>query len=180
MPKKTGKKASKRQTSTVTDKPATPAKRWKVSTCRKQRLDAPAISPLRSTCQTILNLLDLTELPEETTELSILLTNDREIQELNLAWRGKNKPTDVLSFPSLEGRRRKDPPPVSLGDIVISVETARQQAPRYSADFNTEILRLIIHGILHLLGYDHVKVPPARARQMRRLENKLLKQITAP
>lgn len=156
---------------------ATGAKRWKVAICQRKPLKTPALSLLRSKCQQILKELDLSKLPPETRELSILLTDDKEIQELNLAWRGKDKPTDVLSFPSLEGRGRNDPPPVSLGDIVISLETARRQAPRYSASFSAEILRLMIHGILHLLGYDHVKVPPARARQMRRLENKLLSSL---
>lgn len=79
-------------------------------------------------------------------ELSILLTGDTELRELNRTHRGKDRPTDVLSFPG-EGN--------SLGDIAISVETARKQAADYDAPLQNEIYRLLIHGILHVLGHDH-------------------------
>ena len=104
-------------------------------------------------------------------ELSILLTTDKEIQQLNAQYRGKDAPTDVLSFPQLED----EPPDGSalLGDIVISMETANRQADEHGVSFQEEILRLLIHGLLHLLGYDHENVTPAEAERMQSKEAEL-------
>lgn len=79
--------------------------------------------------------------------LSVLLTGDARVRELNRAHRGRDKATDVLSFPS--GER------AFLGDIAISVDTARKQAAAYDAPLQNELNRLLIHGLLHLLGHDH-------------------------
>lgn len=95
--------------------------------------------------------------PQESYELSLRLTDDREIQSLNQNYRDKNQPTDVLAFASLE----VDYPqidefaaePLYLGDIVISVETADRQAPPHTLE--TELAWLAAHGLLHLLGWDH-------------------------
>jgi probable rRNA maturation factor len=81
-------------------------------------------------------------------ELSLVLTDDPTIQELNAQWRKIDKATDVLSFPLEEG-------PV-LGDVVISVETARKRVEPPHWLLEDEILFLLIHGVLHLLGYDHM------------------------
>ncbi|MBM3724769.1 MAG: rRNA maturation RNase YbeY [Acidobacteria bacterium] len=78
-------------------------------------------------------------------EFLCLLTDDRELRRLNRRFRGKDEPTDVLSFPE----------PGSLGEIAISVGRARQQAAAFGHDVETEIRILILHGLLHLLGYDH-------------------------
>lgn len=80
-------------------------------------------------------------------ELSLLLTDDSEIQPLNARWRGIDRPTDVLSFPLDEGP--------TLGDVVISLETAarREDQPRWRLE--DELAFLLIHGVLHLLGHDH-------------------------
>lgn len=102
-------------------------------------------------------------------DFTLLLTDDKEIHRLNLQYRKKDKPTDVLSFPSNMERY--------LGDLVISVETAKAQAREYKTTLIDEITRLITHGLLHLLGYDHEKVSPATARKMRRKEKLLLDQI---
>lgn len=83
------------------------------------------------------------------TELSVVLCDDREISELNSRWRGIDKFTDVLSFP------QDDPDKVLLGDIVISVETAKEQAAAREYDVKDEIRVLLVHGLLHLMGYDH-------------------------
>lgn len=104
--------------------------------------------------------------------LSVLFTEDGEMRELNHAWRGKDKPTDVLSFSALEGAEQFSPGE-SLGDLVISIDTARRQAEERDLTLSAELLRLMIHGTLHLFGYDHEGVPPAEAARMRRLENKL-------
>lgn len=98
-------------------------------------------------------------------EVSVLLTDDAEIHELNLAYRKKDKPTDVLSFPMDDE--------LLLGDIVISVERAAAQAVSFGVSIDCELGRLIVHGLLHLLGYDHVK-GGRQARAMKEKEEELL------
>ncbi len=84
--------------------------------------------------------------------VTVLFADDREVHDLNLRYRGKDKPTDVLSFPA-EGPF--PPGEETLGDIVISVETAAAQARRRTRSLDSELRVLLIHGVLHLLGYDH-------------------------
>ncbi|MBE9009952.1 rRNA maturation RNase YbeY [Pseudanabaenaceae cyanobacterium LEGE 13415] len=95
--------------------------------------------------------------PKEQYELSLRLTDDREIQSLNQNYRYKDQPTDVLAFASLEVDYPQfdeiEAEPLYLGDIVISVETADRQA--YPHDLETELAWLAAHGLLHLLGWDH-------------------------
>ncbi|HMV65919.1 MAG TPA: rRNA maturation RNase YbeY [Myxococcota bacterium] len=80
-------------------------------------------------------------------ELSILLTDDSHVQALNARWRGKDEPTDVLSFPQGEGG--------VLGDLVLSVDTAARQAAAAGHALDVELRVLLIHGLCHLLGHDH-------------------------
>lgn len=80
-------------------------------------------------------------------EINLVLTNDKEIHKLNKRYREKDKPTDVLSFYMGEEG--------IIGDIAISTETARKNAPRFGNTYKQELKRLVIHGALHLLGYDH-------------------------
>lgn len=88
-------------------------------------------------------------------EVSIVLTDDEDMHELNRDYRGKDKPTDVLSFPQLEGEPFGiQDGPVALGDIVISVDTARRQAVERGRTLEDELDLLVAHGMLHLLGYD--------------------------
>ena len=110
----------------------------------------------------------LGDLGSRNKEISVLFTDDSELRELNKNFRGKDKPTDVLSFPS-EGSY--------LGDLAISVQTARRQAKEFQVSLQEELIRLIIHGILHLHGYDHVGVGKAKAAKMRRLEKKYFVEI---
>ncbi|MCK4739434.1 MAG: rRNA maturation RNase YbeY [Deltaproteobacteria bacterium] len=98
-------------------------------------------------------------------ELSVLLTNDAELCELNKRFRGIDKATDVLSFPMDD--------PVLLGDIAISLDRASAQALDYDATFEEEVVRLLIHGTLHLLGYDHVN-GGRQAAKMRKKEESFL------
>ncbi len=102
-------------------------------------------------------------------ELSILFTGDAEMKTLNWQYRKKNKTTDVLSFPSGGG-----PGPKTIGDIIISVPVARKQAAKAGWSFEKEILFLLIHGILHLLGYDHER-GPKEAHEMAELQSRLIK-----
>lgn len=101
----------------------------------------------------------LSAIGEERSAISISLVGDAEIRALNHRHRGKDKPTDVLSFPLADAATQSDLPGPQrlLGDVVISVEAARRQAAEYDAPLEKEIDRLLIHGILHVVGHDHEK-----------------------
>jgi probable rRNA maturation factor len=114
--------------------------------------------------ETILKLLH-----QDRVELSLALVDNQAIQELNARYREKDGPTDVLSFPSGE---RLPTGTKLLGDIVISVEQARMQARRRGKSLDEEVESLLIHGILHLLGYDHER-SNEEARIMRKMERKI-------
>jgi rRNA maturation RNase YbeY len=96
----------------------------------------------------------LQHLEQEDCELSILLTDDTGIHELNRQYRDKDRPTDVLSFPQDEDAVNEKGETL-LGDVVISVETADRQAADHHLSLEEELILLLIHGILHLMGYDH-------------------------
>ncbi len=87
-------------------------------------------------------------------ELSILLCDDATIHELNRDYRNKDRPTDVLAFAMREGEGGELHPSL-LGDVVISIETARRQAREHGRSIAAEVTQLLAHGLLHLLGYDH-------------------------
>ena len=90
----------------------------------------------------------------ETQELSVLLADDRKIRTLNKQYRGQDRATDVLSFSQNEGEENK-PNSHLMGDVVISTVTAKRQAAEHGLTLEEEIVLLLIHGILHLLGFDH-------------------------
>lgn len=106
-------------------------------------------------------------------ELSIALVGDKEMRPLNAKYRKKNKTTDVLSFPADNPATAKR---VLLGDVIISVEQARRQAKERNHSLKREMVILLIHGILHLLGYDHER-SPRQAKIMAGLEVKLLNRL---
>ena len=87
-------------------------------------------------------------------ELSILFTDDAQIRALNAEWRGKDKATNVLSFPAFPVAPG-DPLPPMLGDIVLAAETVRAESALESKSFEHHLTHLVVHGLLHLLGYDH-------------------------
>jgi len=108
-------------------------------------------------------------------ELSLVLVSDRVMHDLNRDWRGKDRPTDVLAFAQGE----EGPAPHGLlGDVIISVDTARRQAASLGHSLVVEADRLLVHGLLHLLGYDHER-SPAEARRMQRKERAVLRAIDA-
>lgn len=109
--------------------------------------------------------------------LSLALVNDAAIRALNREYRGKDTATDVLSFP-LDDSPAVQRGEVLLGDVVISVDTARRQAADYDAPLQRELYRLLIHGILHLFGHDHVRA--AERRVMEREERRLAGAIGMP
>ena len=107
-------------------------------------------------------------------ELSVVLCDDAFIRPLNREWRGKDKATDVLSFPQEEAVApgRFEALPTVLGDVVISTETAVRQAEELGHPLSVELEALLVHGILHLVGFDHED--PDDAGQMRAEEVRLL------
>lgn len=87
-------------------------------------------------------------------ELSLVLTDDPDIQHLNRTYRGKDRPTNVLSFPMQEGEFSNVTPGL-LGDVVISVDTAQREAAQAGISLDERMSQLLVHGILHLVGFDH-------------------------
>ncbi len=112
---------------------------------------------------------------EEHSSLSISLVDDKRIAQINREHRGKDKPTDVLSFP-LEPA--PGDPERLLGDVVISIDTALRQAADYDAPLQREIYRLLIHGLLHILGHDHEE--PGERAIMEAQERRLAEAIAMP
>ena len=105
-------------------------------------------------------------------ELSILLTGDDPISILNKRYLGREGPTNVLAFPM--GLTRQAPPDAGMmGDVVISLETALREAAKVGEPLGRTVDRLLVHGILHLMEYDH-EHSPAEARRMRKEEKRLL------
>ena len=102
-------------------------------------------------------------------ELSILLTNDEEQHELNKQWRGKDSATNVLSFPQIEPF---GPVIGLLGDITLARETLIREAEEQGVTFEAHFTHLVVHGFLHILGYDHLT--DAEALQMEGLETQIL------
>ncbi len=103
-------------------------------------------------------------------ELSILLTGDDQIRKLNRIYRKKDRPTDVLAFAQREGELGERAGRL-LGDVVVSVPTARRQAEAAGRDLGSEVTTLLAHGLLHLLGWDHDTA--AKDRAMRRETDRL-------
>jgi len=111
-------------------------------------------------------------------QISVLLTDDDRIRELNRQFRKKNVPTDVLSFPAInwEGDAANGHRDKSAGDLAISLDTAARQAESFGHSLATEVKVLILHGVLHLAGFDH----EADSGEMARFENRLRKQFGLP
>lgn len=155
----------------------------------RQRSVRVALAPLKSFLRRVRETLSLQKL-----HATICFVSDAEIARMNEAFRKKKGPTDVLSFPSMErrrpirlrdgpavskrvgadaGRRAHRAPAVHLGDIAISPATARRNAKRDGRALQDELRILILHGILHLLGYDH----ETDKGQMNRLEQRLRRKF---
>lgn len=102
-------------------------------------------------------------------ESTVLLTNDKRLRELNARFRGKDVPTNVLSFPAIDNRAGY------LGDVAIAYGITNQEAAKAGITFQAHTLHLVVHGILHLLGYDHVRA--REAKLMERLEIAILSEM---
>lgn len=112
--------------------------------------------------------------PPEAPELSILFTDDAAIRELNRQWRCKDRPTNVLSFPAAPLRPGEAPGPL-LGDLVLAAETITAEAAEMGIGFDAHLTHLLVHGFLHLLGYDHME--EGEAEEMEGLETRILASL---
>jgi len=140
---------------------------------------------LRRTAEAVLSAVQVDDV-----ELSLVLVSDRRMRALNRRYRKKDRPTDVLAFPMWEGRppRRRSAAPaasvaarswrsgVLIGDVVISVPMARRQAAELGHGLREELRRLLVHAVLHLLGFDHERGPRDAAR-MAQKEQAILKTL---
>lgn len=136
----------------------------------QQRIPGLRSQKIRQKLKKVLGDLDLPD-----AELSVLLTGDAAVSDLNLRYLGRKGPTNVLAFPMSEG------PPcegtLMLGDVVVSVDTAMAESLQSGEPLERTIFRLLIHGILHLLGHDHEK-SLKEARRMAKEEKRLLALIS--
>ncbi len=111
-------------------------------------------------------------------ELSLLIVDDGAIQELNRDFLQRDWPTNVISFPMQEGEGTGIQPGL-LGDVVISADTAARDAAEAGVPFESELYFLLLHGILHLVGYDHERGSDEDARRMEALEQEIFALIQA-
>jgi len=141
---------------------------------RKISLD---IDRLKNDAQKIINALDYTDY-----DLGILLTTNKTIQKYNRDFRNKDKATDILSFPfhpELKAGERIKPQTAddkNLGDLIISLEYVQKAAQELDEDFYAHLQMLLVHGICHLLGYDHIEDEDFEVMQKK--EKELLKKIS--
>ena len=136
---------------------------------RKRR---PPLATLRKKLEKLLRGIGFPD-----ADLSIVFIGDRAMRSLNSRYRGKNETTDVLSFSLREGRFPHIQPEM-LGDIVISLNVAARQARESGHSFERELELLLVHGLAHLLGYDHER-SAQEARRMKRKEQWLLERLLA-
>jgi len=111
--------------------------------------------------------------PVDPVELGIVLTDDAQVQALNKAWRGQDKPTNVLSFAAQEGEQAGACAlPLQLGDLVLAYDTVAREAGEQAKSLADHATHLIVHGVLHLLGFDHIT--DGDAERMEALETEIL------
>ncbi len=108
-------------------------------------------------------------------ELAVVLTTDAAIRKLNRTWRGKDKPTNVLSFPAAAAGDLRGPGEFILGDVVVAYATVAKEAKEAGKSLKDHLSHMVVHGVLHLLGYDHETTPDAET--MESLETKILSRL---
>lgn len=112
--------------------------------------------------------------PSMPTELSLVFTSDEDIRAINAEWRQQDKPTNVLSFPAYPIEPGDTPGPM-LGDIIIARETVEREAVDLGKSFDDHLTHLMVHGFLHLFGYDHMD--DEEAEEMEGLETRILASL---
>ncbi len=140
------------------------------------------ITSVESKCRKWANATASTMLGKSPAELTVVLGNDKLLKQLNYDWRGKNKPTNVLSFPNYDRaivkslqKKRGLKTPLMLGDVVIGFETVRAEAKAQDKTIEAHLAHMVIHGTLHLLGHDHGG--ESEAKSMETLEKNILRQF---
>jgi probable rRNA maturation factor len=113
-------------------------------------------------------------------EIAIALVGDDEVRELNRTWRGQDNPTNVLSFPAgddndVPGQGEASGMPVPLGDVILGFQTVAREAKEQDIAFGDHACHLTVHGVLHLLGFDHDT--PAQTEEMEGLERRVLAEL---
>jgi probable rRNA maturation factor len=138
----------------------------------------PSEAALQALCERVLgasaNFLAREEeqpFPDLPPELSLVFTDDASVRAVNAEWRGQDKPTNVLSFPAFPLVPGRMPGPM-LGDIILAYETLVREAGELDKPFDDHLTHLLVHGFLHLFGYDHLDV--AEAETMEGLETRIL------
>lgn len=131
---------------------------------RKVRIDTPEVKRKLGRVMTYLNCEDR--------ELSVVFANDETLHELNRAYRNKDRPTNVLAFPQ-QPIADGGPSAILLGDVVVSLPTAVREAETLGQPLESRVVYLLVHGLLHLLGYDHEQGAVERQR-METLEQEIL------
>lgn len=139
----------------------------------RQRRQPIRVTRLRKVAQTILSASGCPE-----GELSVLIVDDEEIRQLNRDYLQRDHPTNVISFPMQEGEGSGIQPGL-LGDVVISADTAARDAAEAAIPFESELHFLLLHGILHLLGYDHERGTPEEAQLMEEREREVFALVEA-
>jgi probable rRNA maturation factor len=122
-------------------------------------------------------LAEIGAAPSTRSELSVVFTDDAHIRSLNAGWRGKDRPTNVLSFPAFPASAGEALPPM-LGDVVLAAETLAAEARNEGKPLADHMMHLIVHGILHLIGYDHET--DAEAEEMEQAEQRILANLAIP
>ena len=144
---------------------------WKmeVQIDNRQSKQKISLKKIRQTVQVILDALDCPD-----SELSILIVDDPQIEELNQQYLNRNRPTNVIAFPMREGEFSELSAHL-LGDVVISIDTAAREAQNAAMTMERRFIELLVHGILHLLGYDHetdkeqARIMEAKSRELMEL-----------
>jgi len=142
-------------------------------------VEAPAWKALRGVKPALRRAIEAAAAPMqlEQSELAIVLTDDAAIRELNHRWRGRDAPTNVLSFPA-HGLVPPGSGPRPLGDVVIAYETMAREAQEQGLPLTHHLTHLAVHGFLHLLGYDHES--DTEAETMEQLERDILARLDVP
>ncbi|RII26836.1 MAG: rRNA maturation RNase YbeY [Geobacter sp.] len=139
----------------------------KITIENRQRRHPVSIRNLRKVAERILNALGL-----PTSELSVVIVGDRSIRILNREYLGRDKSTNVISFSMQEGEFGHVSPDL-LGDVAVSADTCAREAVEGGITFNSRLVFLLLHGILHLAGYDHERSGEAEALRMESKEQEL-------
>lgn len=138
-----------------------------ISIRNRQKLFTVNVGRLRRSLKRLLKELGL-----EDCEISVLLVDDDQIREINRNYLHRDRPTNVISFAMTEGAFG-DIHPELIGDIILSIETAERDAMASDIDFMDEVEFLLIHGLLHLTGYNHENVERREAEKMKKKEREL-------